>query len=223
MKKFLYFIIALVIIAVGAYFFATRPVEAPPAVAPVGEVPADSSANVVQTWSIDSSNSNAKFEIDEELREKPFHVVGQTKAVSGDISYDATTGKVSGLISVDGATLKTDSSQRDGAIGRFILHTEDADNRFITFAAKNITTIPPDPVLDTSYTFNLSGTLTVNGISKEVSWTVTGKVAAGGTITGTAKTTVKRGDFGLTIPNIPFVANVSENVDLTLDFVFLKK
>ncbi|MFA6050189.1 MAG: YceI family protein [Candidatus Paceibacterota bacterium] len=223
MKKFLYFVVALIIVAIGIYFFATRPVEAPPAVAPAGEVPSESETGVVQKWSIDPANSTAKFEIDEELRGEPFHVVGQTKVVSGDVSYDATNGKVSGLISIDGATLKTDSSQRDGAIGRFILHTEDADKRFITFALKEVTTIPPDPVLDTSYTFTVRGTLTINGISKEVSWTMTGKAAAGGTITGTAKTTVKRGDFGLTIPNIPFVANVSENVGLILDFVFLKK
>jgi polyisoprenoid-binding protein YceI len=223
MKKFIYFVVALIIVVVGIYFFATRPVEAPPAIAPVGEIPSGSEMGAVQTWSIDPANSNAKFEIDEELREEPFHVVGQTKVVSGDVSYDATSGKVSGLISIDGATLKTDSSQRDGAIGRFILHTEDADKRFITFAPKTISSVPPDPVLDTEYTFTLGGTLTINGIAKEVSWIVTGKAAAGGTITGTAKTAVKRGDFGLTIPNIPFVANVSENVDLTLNFAFLKK
>jgi hypothetical protein len=36
-----------------------------------------------------------------------------------------------------------------------------------------------------------------------------------------ASTTIQRGDFGLTIPNVPFVANVGEEVLLELDFVAL--
>ncbi len=222
MKKFLYFVIAIVIISGIFLVYETRPVEAPPAAAPTGEA-VTGEEGAVQSWTVDTTKSSAKFELDESLRGSPFHVVGETSAVTGEVSYDASTGAFGGLVSVDGATLKTDSTQRDGAIARLILHTTDESKRFVTFAPKSVANVPPDPVLDTEYTFNLTGVLTVNGVSKEVTWTVTGRAAAGGNLSGVAKATVKRGDFGLTIPNIPFVANVSENVDLTLNFAFLKK
>lgn len=221
MKKFAIFIIISIIIILGVFLYATRPVEAPQAQAPLAT---SDQANTVtaQTWSIDSSKSEAKFEIDEELRGKPFHVVGQTGSVAGDLSYDPTNNTFTGLVSVDGATIKTDSAQRDGAIARLILHTTDQDKRFITFTPKSLANIPPDAVLDTEYDFTLTGILTVNGVSREVTWSIKGKASTGGTITGVARATIKRGDFGLVIPNIPFVANVGENVDLTLNFSFIK-
>ncbi len=221
MKKILYVIAALIVI-IGAFFlYVTRPVTLPEVNVTDNTGTGATATSSAQTWTL--SKGSAKFETDETLRGNPFHVVGETSSIGGDISFDAATGALSGLIRVDGSTIKTDSTQRDGAIARLILHTTDADKRFITFAPKSVANVPPDPTLDTDYTFNLTGTLTANGVSKDVTWTVTGRAASGGTITGVAKTTVKRGDFGLVIPNIPFVANVSENVDLTLNFTFLKK
>jgi hypothetical protein len=38
-------------------------------------------------------------------------------------------------------------------------------------------------------------------------------------LVGSAETTVLRSDFNLTIPDVPFVANVGEDVTLKLDFV----
>jgi polyisoprenoid-binding protein YceI len=222
MKKILY-VIAGIIVLIGAfYLYITRPVDLPQ----VEDNPNTSSTGSTATssaeaWSV--SRGDAKFEADETLRGNPFHVVGETSSISGDVSYDAASGVLSGLVRVDGSTIKTDSTQRDGAIARLILHTTDSDKRFITFAPKSFKDVPPDPTLNTDYTFSVTGDLTVNGITKQVTWTVTGKASPGGTITGVAKTTVKRGDYGLVIPNIPFVANVSENIALTLNFTFLKK
>lgn len=225
MKRLLYVLIAIIVVLGGFLLYTTRPVEAPPTDAPDSGLTTTGSntTSVPQVWTIDGSRSEVTFEIDEDLRGKPFHVVGKTKVISGNVSYDAPSGTLGGLISVDGATLKTDSTQRDGAIARLILHTTDESKRFITFAPKMLRNMPSDPVFDTEYPFEVAGTLTVNGISKDVVFGVKGKAGAGGTVTGVAKTKVARGDFGLVIPNIPFVANVSDNVDLTLNFTFLKK
>jgi hypothetical protein len=38
-------------------------------------------------------------------------------------------------------------------------------------------------------------------------------------LTGNAKTEITRDDFGLQIPSVPFVANVSPTVKLEFDFV----
>jgi hypothetical protein len=38
-------------------------------------------------------------------------------------------------------------------------------------------------------------------------------------IQGSASATIERGDFNLAIPNVPFVANVGEDVTLAIDFV----
>lgn len=222
MKKFGFVVLVIIVVALGVFLYATRPVEAPPTEAPLA-VSDQVNTMTAQVWTVDTSKSVAKFEIDEELRGKPFHVVGQTVAVAGDISYDPTTNTFSGLISVDGATLKTDSAQRDGAIARLILNTTDESKRFITFTPKSLANIPRDASLDKEYDFTVTGTLAINGMSKEVIWNAKGKAMADGTVTGVARTTVNRADFGLSIPNIPFVANVSESVDLTLNFAFLKK
>jgi len=40
---------------------------------------------------------------------------------------------------------------------------------------------------------------------------------------GTAKTTIKYADFGISIPQVPQVASVDETVDLEIDFVAVPK
>lgn len=155
--------------------------------------------------------------------EKPFHVVGTTKDVLGNIyvTPENLASTSVGTISINARTLKTDSEMRNGAIGRRILHSE--ENEFITFTSKSSTGLPEKPEVGKEYTFQTTGVLTVSGVSKDVTFTVTAKAASEREIDGSAKATIKYADFGLVIPKVKMVASVEDTVDLTLTFVAEKQ
>jgi polyisoprenoid-binding protein YceI len=61
--------------------------------------------------------------------------------------------------------------------------------------------------------------MTIKGTTSGVSFDVTATLIDTKTIEGTANSVVLRSDFGIGIPSVPSVANVSDEVVLTLDFV----
>jgi polyisoprenoid-binding protein YceI len=69
------------------------------------------------------------------------------------------------------------------------------------------------------FTFQIAGDLTIRNITQPVVFDVTAQGESLTRITGTATTTIKRGDYNLTIPSVPNVANVGEEVTLEIDFV----
>lgn len=171
---------------------------------------------------IDSSRSEATFEIDEVLNGSPFRVVGTTNSVSGSITVnedDLAASSVS-AIHINARTLKTDSDRRDGMIGRMILKSE--ENEFITFTPTAVTGLPSDVEIGQEYEFTVTGTLSIAGTSKEVSFDVVGKVDSETELSGTAKATILYADFGISIPKVPMVASVEDEVYLTLSFVAVK-
>lgn len=67
--------------------------------------------------------------------------------------------------------------------------------------------------------FTVTGDLTIAGITQSTTFNVTATLTADDQITGTAETIVQRAAFNLTIPRVPSVANVGEDVTLKLRFV----
>jgi polyisoprenoid-binding protein YceI len=65
------------------------------------------------------------------------------------------------------------------------------------------------------------GDLTVRDVTQSVVFDTTVTISDDNRLTGQAVTTVMREDFGLTIPNVPSVVSVEEEVRLELDFVAL--
>ena len=155
-----------------------------------------------------------EFRIDEVLRGEDFTAVGATRDLTGEIAAapGATTSLRFGRIKVNARTLKTDSQQRDGAIARLILKSEDPANEFIVFD-------PTDLTLATSTSeMTLSGNLTVSGVTKPVAFT--GNVSRNASqLLGQFQTTLKRSDFNLEIPSVPFVASVADLVKVKVNFV----
>jgi len=56
----------------------------------------------------------------------------------------------------------------------------------------------------------LTGDLTIAGVTKMASFTTSNVLVSPDTIMGDVQATIKRSDYGLIIPNIPFVANVPD-------------
>jgi polyisoprenoid-binding protein YceI len=69
------------------------------------------------------------------------------------------------------------------------------------------------------FSFQISGDLTIRDITNEVTFEATVIPVSEARLEGAATATIQRGDYNLVIPNVPNVADVSEDVRLEVDFV----
>jgi polyisoprenoid-binding protein YceI len=195
----------------------TQPVAA---TAPATAAPAQpTTAAAERVFSIVPEESEVRFIIDEVLNNAPFTVVGTTDQVAGQIAVDPQDPAKSrvGVIQVNARTLATDSQFRDRALKNRILTTDQYE--FITFEPTALNGLPPSGQVGQSYSFQMTGNLTIRDVTREVTFDVTVTPMSDSRLEGTATTTVLYPDFGLTIPRVPSVASVEDEVRLELDFV----
>lgn len=171
------------------------------------------------TFAIVSAESQARFTLNEELRSVPTTVIGATDQVAGQIGIDFANPANSqlGIIQVNARTLTTDSSNRNRMIRNEILDTEPFE--FITFTPTALTGLPATIAVGDTVTFQVTGDLTIRDVTKSVTFEVTVTIAAADRLEGLASVTVLRSDYGLQIPSVPGVANVTDEVLLELEFV----
>jgi polyisoprenoid-binding protein YceI len=165
--------------------------------------------------------SEVRFVIDEELQGRPNTVVGRTDQVAGDILIDRNTPANSqiGTIRVNVRTLLTDNEFRNRAIRSQILESAKDEYEFSQFAPTRIDGLPERVAVGDTFSFIVTGNLTVRNITKEVTFQASVTAVSETQITGTASAQVLRSDFELQIPNVPGVANVTNEVQLEIDFV----
>ena len=197
-----------------------EPTAAEAVASPMAEPTTGNSANPM-VFEIAQAESQAIFMIDEVLEGAPKTVVGTTDQVAGQISIDPAnpTATQIGIIQVNARTFATDSSMRDRAIKNRILMTD--ANELITFAPTEVTGLPTSGEVGQTYTFNVTGDLTIKGITKPTSFEVSVTVPSADRLEGSAKTTIRYADFDVAIPSVPMVARVSDEVALELKFVAL--
>lgn len=194
---------------------------APTAVAAATEAaPTDApAAGGLTVYSISTTDSNATFTINEVLRGSPKEVVGDNSEVAGEIAVDLadlSTVQI-GVMQIDARSFVTDEDRRNGAIRNFILNTSQFP--FITFTPTAITGLSGAASVGQPFTFQVTGDLTIRDVTKPVVFNVTAQADNEKQISGTATAAIKRSDFGLTIPSVPFVADVSDDITLSLAFV----
>ncbi len=170
-------------------------------------------------FQIAPDQSQVSFAIFEELGGQPNTVVGVSNQVAGQLAVDAQDLSQTqvGVIQVNARTFATDNNRRNGAIRNFILNTDQYE--FITFTPKSLSGLSGAAQPGQSFTFQISGDLTIRNVTQPVTFNVTAQGVSTSQITGTATTTVNRSDFNLDIPRVPNVANVGEAVTLQIDFV----
>ena len=178
-----------------------------------------SASTAAQTFVIVGEESEARFIIDELLFGAPKTVIGTTSELSGELTVNAANPSASeiGPIQVDANTFITDNNRRNGAIQRFILQT--SRYKFITFTPTAISGMPDAVSIGDEVSFDVSGDLTIRDITNPVSFTVTLQVVSESELQGVATTVIAREAYALTIPQVPSVANVSEEVIVEFDFV----
>jgi polyisoprenoid-binding protein YceI len=195
------------------------PTEAAPAEASptVEAAPAEASAPII--FEIEQESSQARYVIDEVLRGNPVTVVGSTNQVAGQIAVNpADPGATQlGTIQINARTFATDEDRRDTAVRNRILLTDQYE--YITFTPTSLVGLPESASAGQPYSFQVVGGLTIRDQTREVTWDVTVTPVSESRLEGSAMTTIAYADWALSIPQVPFVAGVSEQVRLELDFV----
>ncbi len=173
---------------------------------------------------ITPDESQVRFLIDEDLRGQRVTVVGATNQVAGDILVDtaAPANSQVGVIRINVRTLVTDEENRNRALRSRILLSAEPQYEFSDFTPKAISGMPERVEVGQPVTFQITGDLTLRGVTREVTFETTAALVSPERLEGQAQATVLYRDFGLTIPAVPFVANVADEVRLEIDFVALK-
>ncbi|MCK9361170.1 YceI family protein [Patescibacteria group bacterium] len=234
-------VVIVLAVAGGAYAFylVGTPTKAPsqPVAAPNGQNPPpalpEASENIPvpmmatgteSIFRIDAQASKAEFTLNEVLRGEPKTVVGTTNNVSGEIAVDPehTDQARIGTIRINARTFKTDSEQRNRAIVRMIFKSEDDANEFIEFTPTQIVGVPTSTKAGEEFAFIVTGDLTISGVTKSTTFEGKGQFVSDTEIKGALETMVHYGDFNLAVPNLPFLANVDQDVKLLFEFVAKK-
>ena len=190
--------------------------------APVSAAEAETSADAAPAltrYTIVQAESQARFTIYEELNGVPTDVIGVTDQVAGEAAInlaDLSETRL-GVILVNARTLATDEDRRNQAIRNRILLTD--QHEFISFTPTELSGLSGSAAPGQTFTFRILGDLTIRDITRPVEFEVTVLVESPERLTGTALTVIAKSDFNLIVPNVPFVANVGENVTLEIDFV----
>ena len=193
--------------------------QAPGTTGSSSQVDATASPNGLPVFQISQADSKAQFTIYEELMGRPNNVVGVTSQVAGQLGVnlsDLSTAKV-GVIQVDARTLATDSNMRNRMIQNRILNT--GNYEYVTFTPTQISGLSGSATVGQSVQFQITGNLTIQDVTKPVTFDVTAQAISNSQISGKATATIQRSDFNLQIPSVPQVANVGEQVTLEIDFV----
>ena len=205
----------------------TAPIQAAPTQAAVPEAPAatESDTPVAASqggrvnYQISQDESQVRFNIYELLRGQPKDVIGASNQIAGAVAVDLndlSTAQI-GEIMINARTLETDDSRRNQAIRNRILITDQYE--FINFKPTQISALSGSAAPGESFTFQVTGDLTIKDVTKPVTFDVTVMVESPERLVGSAKTSIALADFNLRVPSVPFVANVGETMTLETDFL----
>lgn len=147
----------------------------------------------------------------------PSDAVGVTDSLSGSIVFGAD-GRVvsdSSRFVADVRGLKSDREMRDGYIQRRTLETDRYPTVTLVPTKVDGLTLPLPEAGRT--TFTLVGNLTVHGVTRPTTWSVTAFLRDG-QIRGTASTGFTFDDFQLQKPRVGSVLSVADSIHLAYDF-----
>jgi len=182
----------------------------------------DTASTETVEYTIVTEQSEASFTLEEDLRGVRTTVVGTTPDVGGTINVNMDNPSASsvGTIAVNARTIATDSDFRNRAIRSDILQSSQDQYEFIIFEPTSLSNFSAESVsVGDTLTFDVTGNLTITDVTREVTFNTTVTVDSDTQISGTATANVLYADYGLVIPDVPSVANVTEDVDLQITFV----
>jgi polyisoprenoid-binding protein YceI len=168
---------------------------------------------------IDAASSKASYKAREQLlgRNLPSDAIGTSSKVSGTIMLGAGGEPVAeqSQVTVDLSVLQSDERRRDNFIKQDTLQTSRFPNA--TFVPRDIEGLSVPMPSSGEATFQLSGDLTVRGVTRPVTWQVNASFA-NDQVSGTATTNVHMSDFGMTPPKVGPVLSIEDELALELNF-----
>jgi polyisoprenoid-binding protein YceI len=224
--------VTLLIFLLSACSSPQTPPASPPAetesAAAIEELSAESvDTGGLQTFQIVPMETTARFELDEDLRSAltgwalgaRITVVGETGEVSGEITADPgdLSGVEMGEIRIDAGSFYTTEYFRNKMIRVRILQSDTYG--FIIFQPTAISGLPAQVEVGESITFTVNGELTIRDVTRQEAFAVTAVLTTPTELTGSAAARVSREAYGLTIPSVPNVTFVEDEVELYIDFV----
>jgi polyisoprenoid-binding protein YceI len=191
----------------------------PPAIVAQGQKPSTGARVRLEV----APGTKASFRVREQLAgfDLPNDAVGTTEAVSGSlvIAADGTIDPTVSKLSVDLTTLKSDQSMRDNYIRGRTLETEKFPRA--EFVPRRAQGLPVPLSTSGKAAFQLIGDMTVHGVTREITWAVTGTLAAD-KVTGQATTTFPFSTFEMAIPKVARVLSLEDKIQLELDFALTR-
>lgn len=173
------------------------------------------------SWTV-TDKSKATIRVREQLVgvSLPSDAVLTATGAKGSFALNADGTFASGSkITFDLTTLSSDERDRDNFVKRDTLRVSQFPTAEFVPTKTSGLTLP----LATSgtFTFALTGNMTIKGTTKEVTFDVTAKRDGGDlTATATASPSWKFGDFGMTAPSVPFrVLSVTDEIRAVIDIV----
>ena len=214
--------VALVAAACGGPASVTvDPTVAPATTAPSAATATATTAAAAGSWTV-SDKSKAVVSVREQLvsLNLPSDAVLTATGAKGTFALNADGTFASGSkITFDLTTLSSDSRDRDNFVKQDTLATRQFPTA--TFVPTTTTGLPLPLPASGDFTFTLSGTLTIHGKDKTVSFDV--KATRNGadlTATATANPPLKFEDFGMSAPSVPFrVVSVVDQIHLVVSLV----
>lgn len=167
-----------------------------------------------------AEESEAKYSLNEILSGVPTLVVGTSRQLSGQIMVDTSVKPAIvtiGDIKLDAASFTTDKPMRDKNVVSLILKSDKPENKYIVFHTTNISGVPETLSANQSFPVEITGDLTISGVTKPATFKGQMTWKGDGGVTGSASTDLTYANFGLVIPNFPFLANVDPIVKLEIN------
>lgn len=172
-------------------------------------------------YRIDQRDSRVTFSLMETLQGNRTTVIGGTNEVAGDIVIDFENPLLSqvGTIRINARTLATNEEMRNRTIRAEILQSSRDEFEFIDFVPTELIGLPQSVTIGETYTFEISGNLTILNTTNSVIFTADVTIDATDRISGTASVTIFYADWGITIPDVRGVADVTDDVTLAIEFI----
>ena len=145
----------------------------------------------------------------------PNDAVLTTDGISGQVTLkDDGTFADGSKIEVELDGLSSDSDIRDSFVKRTTLRTSRFPSAVLVPTKVEGLTLP---LAQGAFTFTLTGDMTISGVTKETTWTVTG-TRAGDVISAKAVNAPawKFADFGLEVPRVASVLSIVDEIRLTV-------
>jgi polyisoprenoid-binding protein YceI len=171
-------------------------------------------------YRIDQRDSRATFTLSETLQGVRTVVVGGTDQIAGDviIDFDNPAQSQVGTIRINARTFVTAEEMRNRAIRAEVLRSRQDEFEFIDFVPTQINNLPQSVSVGATYAIEIVGDLTILNTTNSVTFAAEITIDDADVISGTATVTVLYADWGISIPNVPGVADITDDVTLAIEF-----